>query len=633
MLDYKRRFLGILLAVCMVLPSVPAMAEANDLQWITASFHAPGEKADFTCDFPFGEALFFEDENVYHHRLAQASLGLAVSAFRNMTSDLKERDANIRRFLSDTGFGDIVTVDYDVVPNVSTIGTAMAHREIEIDGKTCTLIAVGVSGAGYEDEWESSFTIGDETAHVGFSEAAQKVVARLKAYVADQKLSSPLRMWISGYSRAAAVSNLTAAMVKDDPALPFDALYAYTFATPNTTREVGDYPFIFNIVGQFDPVPAVPFHQWGYDRHGTTLYLPAREVNSDYEARALAVRDTYRNITGGEEYWVNPEANWLVHKLCEFLCEFIEGAGDYSKNYQEIFIDTWDVKGGLLDKLKVCAGEICASPAITSELSEEKMAFWNLLSQVSYNLALEEMGWRSSDWNGAVSLVANVMGEHFPQRYVAWMLSFDTAEETFSNHTLYKRVAIDGPVDFTVSETVSEKIVGAVKDGKIEQIKDSAFSLMRVGDEYLLTCPGDTSYSLVMNATGDGEMQYMVREHQAGYISARTFLFTGVSVKRGQELSSFIGTEQGLPNGDSLLVDSATDNVILPTSDSLNHAEERVTAGSDLNLPGNHAGDFLLWVLLALGAVLILGGAGTGYTVHRHRKKKRAQKKKHRHQG
>jgi hypothetical protein len=44
-----------------------------------------------------------------------------------------------------------------------------------------------------------------------------------------------VKLWITGYSRAGAVSNITDADMTD--AGLFDAIYAYTFATILTTRK------------------------------------------------------------------------------------------------------------------------------------------------------------------------------------------------------------------------------------------------------------------------------------------------------------------------------------------------------------------------------------------------------------
>ena len=93
-------------------------------------------------------------------------------------------------------------------------------------------------------------------------------------------------MWITGYSRAAATSNLTAAYFDENPndlpgmvTLTPENIYAYCFETPagvrNPDNESGLYDNIFSIVNQHDFVPMVAMRKWGFDRYGITKYLPS----------------------------------------------------------------------------------------------------------------------------------------------------------------------------------------------------------------------------------------------------------------------------------------------------------------------------------------------------------------------
>lgn len=621
-----KRGISMILIVAMVWLGVTLVgAEQAPITMIDTYFHAPGEANQFHHAFPYSDAYFSLPSDQYHHELAQASIGFAVSAFRKAVDDLCERDENVKTYLDSAGFANVRTEQYDMTPTIDTIATAIGAKQIGVGEDSYTLIALGVSGAGYEAEWESNFSIGDGDEHEGFAHAAGMVIDRIKAYISDHQITGRMKLWITGYSRAAAVSNLTAAKVHEDDALAFDAIYAYTFATPNTTKAREDYAFIYNVVGQFDPVPTVPFHKWGYDRHGTTLYLPAREVNIDYAERAQRPSEIYANLTDGETFWVNPEANWLVHKLMEFLSDFVRGTSDYAAHYQQIFIDTYSTKGSIFQKLKVCAKEIMKSSSVLSELSEEKREFFLLLSQESYDAVLEKIGWRSSDWNRAEGLSSNIMHEHFPQVYVSWIMAYDTKEQTFSDDTGYKRVAITGPVDLEILEGKDDVPVVQVQGGTVHQLGNRDLPVMYVGDELLITLPGAERYEMKFTTRKDGTLEYMVKEQYAGYVATRTLEFEGVPVKKSGEMVSLV--DAGEMEGDryeSLLIDQDM-NVYKPTHDSLRGEDPSVNAASDIDLTGNDMEDFLLWALVAAGCVLVIALLSTVLGVRHHRRKKRGR--------
>ena len=63
---------------------------------------------------PYGDSLFREAATTYHHALAQASLGLALSNFREKGKTAEEQGYAVRDFLTAAGFTDIQADQYDV---------------------------------------------------------------------------------------------------------------------------------------------------------------------------------------------------------------------------------------------------------------------------------------------------------------------------------------------------------------------------------------------------------------------------------------------------------------------------------------------------------------------------------------
>ena len=234
---------------------------------------------------PRGRRIWFDaDARVYNHDLAKASLGLATSAFRpnpQRTEDGFAADYNVRSFLEQAGFTGLRSDDYDKNPSMYTVSTVMGHQTVGEGDGAFELIAVGICGQGYNNEWESNLSIGTGKNPEGFSNAAHLVYDRVFGYISENHLREKIKIWLSGFSRAAAVSNITASLLSDSDLFSQETVFAYTFATPMTVldTEPKRYGNIFNICGKMDPVPQIPFADWGYSRYGITYFTPTMETD------------------------------------------------------------------------------------------------------------------------------------------------------------------------------------------------------------------------------------------------------------------------------------------------------------------------------------------------------------------
>lgn len=144
----------------------------------------------------------FTNANDFNDFLAIASFCLAVSA---------ETEQKLKDFYKDFEFDNVEThnatsVNYDDNKTIDSISYGLAHcKDQDFD-----VIAVAIRGGNYGAEWGSNFDLGATGDHAGFSSAAKKVYEGLKTYI-DTNYSTAydnksLKIWITGYSRAAAVS-------------------------------------------------------------------------------------------------------------------------------------------------------------------------------------------------------------------------------------------------------------------------------------------------------------------------------------------------------------------------------------------------------------------------------------------
>ena len=103
---------------------------------------------------------------------------------------------------------------------------------------------VAVRGGGYQAEWAGNFNVGPGSGkHDGFSRAEIQVRNGLEEYLNDNadKLEDRMKVWICGYSRAAATSNLLAADLDNGAINGINKknVYAFCFECPYSTGEAG----------------------------------------------------------------------------------------------------------------------------------------------------------------------------------------------------------------------------------------------------------------------------------------------------------------------------------------------------------------------------------------------------------
>lgn len=500
---YRFTALLILMALCACM--LPSDAE-------TAHEYADTEKVPFVfyssvnpkvkhqvLSVPYSDELFAVPATDYHHMLAQASLGLAFSNYREREREPEEQGSELIDFLTRIGFTDIQSDQYDVDTTSDTVASMIARKETVIDGKPCTIIAVSICGAGYDNEWLSNFAFSEEDRHSGFDKAADKVLGRILLYLFNHPSEHEIKLWISGYSRAAAIANLLGQKLSNEKICPVEDLFVYTFATPNTATNPGQWPCpsIFNIVGAFDPVPTVPPAEWGYTRYGTTLYLPAQEVDSDYTLKRYAVEPIYKELTS-ISFWNDPGCNWILQKLMQILYSNITSAELYSSFIKDIISGMW-VTSGILPRIKLLSDMMSASVETDTSMRSLFTSVKEVLSPYLYNRYFgngEERVCGRDD----VSLLMQIMHEHNPDVYCAWMMSSDDPEKLFIKDPSYRRVSL-------CSGLTIQDISVSREDGyaSVSDISGISFDVNTV-----LNIPGDFGYIVTLTAEREIENEEIV---------------------------------------------------------------------------------------------------------------------------
>ena len=157
---------------------------------------------------------YFENKSdKFNISLATMSLCFAMSAFANETEpDYSKKSSNGKAMLKSViGVKEdqiVVNDNYQVKPTHDSIGVIIGNKKIRARGKKYTLIAMAIRGGGYEKEWAGNFTMGLVGDHQGFSLAKLKVLLFLRRYIKEKRITGPIKLWITGYSRAGATANL-----------------------------------------------------------------------------------------------------------------------------------------------------------------------------------------------------------------------------------------------------------------------------------------------------------------------------------------------------------------------------------------------------------------------------------------
>ena len=349
---------------------------------------------------------------------------------------------------------------------------------------------------------------------------------RLEQYISDHDLHGDLRLWVSGYSRSAAVANDFAADAVDSGR--FHGVYAYTFATPRTTREANPdrYHNIFNLINPQDVIPMIPFPEWGFERYGTDLFFPALETNSRWYDLAQKAANIYESTTG-ETLLVNPQINMYLHTMFDYVAYFIDSSAKYQASLQGPlveFFETHRISTLIQGLLKLVNFNTLRDHLILrNQIARFQMhEFYNFLDFINFilykwMLAKQNPENLDLDWDFDLRMIDNLAFNHLDGTYRAWLFSSDDPESLLSREAKYAHVVIRGDVDVEVYDENDDFIVTIDHDGNylpyfmdiirrpVYEGKASKTLIYgeRQGDRTLLVLPLDQTFSIGVYSHAD----------------------------------------------------------------------------------------------------------------------------------
>ena len=328
----KKRIISLLLCLVLIVSLVPAAAAADtgDARTVTvryASGHGENDH-DYEATFTYSDELFTKSGYTYRQDLAEMSLGLAFAAFSSKDSQYSDNYATgNRNFVSmaeQCGFENIQSNKWMFQPaETDSIGINCASKTIRDNGGSYTLIAVGVRGNNYHAEWGGNARLDATGEHKGFALGCDQALDYLRSYIADTGISGRVKIWIAGYSRGAAVSNMVGGALDNGYSLgegvslsPHD-LYCYCYETPmgTTKNQVQGrlYDNIQNLVNANDLVTYVAFDNWDFARYGVDHVVPTKGDDNYLNYKAKMLREFYQiPNNGGNIYWPDHFQAWGI---------------------------------------------------------------------------------------------------------------------------------------------------------------------------------------------------------------------------------------------------------------------------------------------------------------------------------
>lgn len=343
------------------LPPEPTYLKKEITVQIDPGIKEGEEKTPYDISLMYDDELFLKSAKTYDEDLSMLSFGASVA-----TASKERGDA----FFASAQFSNITTHDYDKKPTQDTMGYYFAHKAID----DYELVAVSFRGFGYGMEWANNFVIGKTGNHEGFNARGEEAYLALQNYIATYASGKTLKLWINGYSRAGALSNVLASLILkgDKISVTQENMFVYTFEAPASLCEENAiaYENVHNITNEADLITFIPPETYGLKRCGvnypiydTNVSTLAKAFDPDMVIPEFAVpEDISADITSDvlfRDYLLNSVFN-KDESDAEDKTVFANTREEYVDNYQEglgsgiayIFALTEATRAAFLEDLK-----------------------------------------------------------------------------------------------------------------------------------------------------------------------------------------------------------------------------------------------------------------------------------------
>lgn len=260
-----------------------------------------GEKFKFNRKLIYNDSFFVTKGTTFNN-------GLALMSYPLIYSTLTKEAGT--KFHSALGFSDITfSPDYDAPDSPETVKFNIAKKKIG----DSYVVSVGLNGLNYKLPWVNNFRIGKTGDALGFGIGANKVLATLRNYISQ--INEPVKLWIAGYSRTAAVASVVARNILEENLVSEENMYCYAFEAPAAfdVTALSKHDSIHNVINSGDFVTYIPPKEFGLVRAGNEIdtYTPnLDEILYSYDRRLIIPKfsdpdEILQNDPGTCQYIVN----------------------------------------------------------------------------------------------------------------------------------------------------------------------------------------------------------------------------------------------------------------------------------------------------------------------------------------
>ena len=408
---------------------------------ITGTFKFGGSNK---ANFVFKESFFNGSSFNYSNQLGTFAACLALSSMgaNDNINDYAKSADNVKDFMAQLKCVDVVyNDDYEKQTSRNSIGLICGHRSIKADNANYELVLMGIRGGNYFHEWAGNTTVGNSGDHEGFTSVATKALEFLSSYVLGNvhNTSNPLKILVSGFSRASAVTNMAGGlmvrnahksnlplydsahadiknigyllgakdhedMVQNGVSFPFPKhvvyqkdVYFYGFEVPSGVRnsasvdadimasgaEAGLNRFgnIYSIVNPCDVVPMVAPSEWKFGRFGVDRILPRPNDDAYKTGRdAMLVRADAIDSSFRSKYPVDSFGRMDMRMDAFFNMMIDKVVHDLTGGQATYVRDYQNVFCDLIDYMQT--GKIYKLTNITSKAEFKTWLWKNVINQV-----------------------------------------------------------------------------------------------------------------------------------------------------------------------------------------------------------------------------------------------------------
>ena len=230
--------------------------------------------------------------------------------------------------------------------------------------------------------------------------------------------------------------------------------------------------------------------------------------------------------------------------------------------------------------------------ALKEKLSDVWFYTCDLYSTVAYSLFRQKLGMERDLWSHGANEMVELIHEHCPDVYVAWLFSQSDPERLFISQLDYHQLLVAGDVEV------------AIADGQGDLLEDPvSFAL---GDSRLYTFPADTPRVVTLTARTDTGLDILETDRRAQSLSGRVLVWN-TSAER-LPLTAGETVSLGFPAGitaDTAAYTASTEKMTIG-ADTQTMALNGAFPEMDTVNSGDDAHNFLRTLMWSVGIALAL---------------------------